>query len=226
MDINLNKFGYELGKEIILYSFINQIPITSLAWEERVYNALIYSDVDNKDIIWIPGSHKSGKDIDVYNKYAFSCKSMVAYRGIASLSSFRTTSFNTLEDKINFIDNKGKNFTHYLIIARTYTKNYLKYIAYMIDANYILASKYEWEETFGKKKKNLGKFTGWQTTQYTDGIKLKIIRSMSDQFWIYMDTNNFYENENVKILSEVSIEKKYIGKYWKFHRDGVLNARK
>ena len=224
MEINFEEFSNELKKEIKTYSFLNKIPLTNLAWEERVYNALSYSGIDEKHILWTPGSHKSGKDIDVYDKYFFSCKSMVTENGVARLSSFRTTSFNTIEEKINFIDNKGKNFTHYLIVARTDTKDALKYKAYMIDADYIQASKYEWNETFGKIKRNLGKFTGWETP-YVDGIKLKIARNMSDQLWIHMDTNNFHCESGIKTLTEVSVEHKYIGQLWKNYRDGVLNVR-
>lgn len=224
MNLNLERFGDELQKEIVVYSFLNKILISNLTWEERVYNALLYSGVSPEDIEWTPGSHKSGKDIGVYN-LSFSCKSMVTERGVASLSSFRTTTFETLEDKIDFIDNSGKNFSHYLIAARTHGEDSLIYRAYMIDANYIRASKYEWEETYGKTKRNLGKFTGWQTN-YVDGIKLKIAHNMSDQLWIYMDTNGLYNDDGVRVLTEVSIKHQYLGAYWKSYRDGVLNARR
>ena len=219
MDLNLERFGNELKKEIVLYSFLNKILISNLTWEERVYNSLIYYGVDPKDIFWNPGSHKSGKDIEVYN-YSFSCKSMVAERGIAILSSFRTTTHNTIEDKIDFIDNHGKNFSHYLIAARTKEENSLKYIAYMIDADYVKASNYDWEETYGKQRKNSGKFTGWQTN-YLDGIKLKIAHSMSDQLWIYMDINRLNDDNGVKVLTEISINYDFLGSYWKFYRDGL-----
>jgi hypothetical protein len=216
MDINFEKFKEGLRKEIIVYSFLNKIPITSFAWEERVYNALVFSGIDDKSIIWTPGSHKSGADINIGDKYSFSCKSMITKRNIVRISSFRTTSFKTLEDKIHFIDNKGKNFTHYLVITRTYFKHRLRYAVYMIDANYIQASMYDWKETFGKDSK----FTGWKT-KFVNGIMLKIKRGLSDQLWISININNFYKDAGIKLLTEVSIENEFISHLWNNYRDGI-----
>jgi len=213
MDIDFTKFSEELEREIISYSLINKIPITNLSWEERVVNALIQSGVHISDIEWKPGSHKSGKDINVY-EYGFSCKSMTTDKnGVAALSSFRTTTFNTLEDKIDFIDNGGKNFTHYLVIARRELTNHLRYKTYMIDANYIKASEFDWAETFGKQRRNQGELTGWET-QYRNGLQLKIARKMSDQLWIYLDTDRLSDVEGVRVLTETLIRYDQIGRKW------------
>lgn len=224
MDINFTLFNEELEKEIISYSLTNKIPITNLSWEERVVNALVQSGVDLSDIEWKPGSHKSGRDIRVYD-YGFSCKSMSANnKGIAALSSFRTTTFNTLAEKINFIDNGGKNFSHYLVIARRELTNHLRYKTYMINANYIQASEFNWTETFGKQTRNCGESTGWKT-EYRDGLRLKIARKMSDQLWIYLDTDKLHDVGGVRVLTETLIRYDQIGRYWNEIRGHILNVR-
>ena len=224
MDINFALFSEELEKEIISYSLTNKIPITNLSWEERVVNALVGSGINLSDIEWKPGSHRSGRDIMVYN-YGFSCKSMTTDdNGIAALSSFRTTTFNTLAEKIEFIDNGGKNFSHYLVIARRELVNHLRYKTYMIDANYIQASEFDWTETFGKQRHNHGTSTGWETG-YRNGLRLKIARKMSDQLWIYLDTDRLHNAGGVRVLTENLIKYDQIGYYWNEVRGHILNVR-
>jgi len=216
--VNFKKFKRELRKEIVFYSLLNKIPITNITWEERVVNALNYSGTEN--VLWTPGSHQSGKDIKTPN-YSFSCKSMFEKRGIARLSSFRTTTYPTIEEKINFIDNIGKNFTHYLIISRANFKKHLRYRVYMIEANYICAKNFNWDSYYSKNKR----FLGWET-DYINGLKLKIVKNMSAQLWIYIDVNDLKDNSCVRLLVDVSIYYKNLGICWKENRDRGKNGNK
>jgi hypothetical protein len=144
--------------------------------------------------------------------------------GVAALSSFRTTTFDTLAEKIAFIDNGGKNFSHYLVIARREMVNHLRYKTYMIDANYIQASEFDWNETFGKQSRNRGQLTGWET-QYRNGLRLKIAKKMSDQLWIYLDTDELHNAGGVSVLTETLIRYDQIGRLWNDIKGHILNVR-
>lgn len=214
--INLKRFGFQLKKEIMAFSYISKIPLIGAIWEERVYEAL--KELGIKNIKWLIGSHGSGSDIET-NEYKFSIKSQKSTKNF-SISSFRTTSHKTLEDKIKFIFNEGKNFTHYLILSRKYFKNKIVYKVYLIDVDIMSEEEFAlpWQETYSK-----GALSGW-TSGWRNGIRLEIRKQMSDQLWIFINEEKLNNCKYIKLLTNVEIFKGKMGYLWKKIKGRILNA--
>lgn len=217
--LNLETFGRKLEEEIFAFSHMSRATISGLIWEERIFNALLIMDLEPK---WKMGSHNSGMDIEVCD-YKFSAKSQRIKNKTFDFSSFRTTEFEELEDKLCFIDGDGKNFTHYLILSKKELKNIIIYRIFLIEADFIQASNFTWYETFGKRKKNIGKPTGW-ATNIENGIQLKISKKMSDQLWICIDKDKMLNQDKVELLGSVEIDRKDIGSKWIDYKEQVFNG--
>lgn len=219
-ELNYEIFGKNLIEEVVAFSHISCATISGIIWEERIVNALVAMDLSPK---WKMGSHRSGTDIEILD-LKFSGKSQKAERDIFLFSSFRTTKFKKLEEKIYFIDNPGKNFTHYLILSQEISKDDIIYIIYMIEADFIKASDFEWKCTQGKTEKTIKMFMGWET-KWKDGVQLRIVKSMSDQLWIYIEKERLINNDKVKILGSATIKKSDIGSSWLYCKEQVFNVR-
>lgn len=219
-ELNFEEFGKNLIEEVVAFSHVSCATISGVVWEERIVNALLAMGLEPK---WKMGSHRSGTDIEVLD-FKFSVKSQKIEKGIFTLSSFRTTKFKKLEEKIYFIDNPGKNFTHYLILSQEVNKDDITYLVYMVDADFIKASDFEWKCTLGKTEKTMKSFMGWET-KWKNGVQLRIVKSMSDQLWVYIEKERLENNDKVKVLGSASVSKNDIGDCWVYYKEQVFNVR-
>lgn len=192
---------------ILQHSGHSVLPLQAERWEEIVVNAFKKQGYHPG---WDPGSHKSGVDITLpLLGMSVSCKSAkVEGKRVKRLnfSSFRTTTLETLEEKIEFFDGDGKNFSHYLIIARDGCDRFRKYTVWLIDANHIKASDFDWEESK----------SGWKTKERY-GFKMYVQKKMSHQFWVSMDLRYLqnhakHKPHEVRVLFEVILDRRELGK--------------
>ena len=199
------KLAPALQGEIELYSGICRFPIKGELWEELTVNALEKIGIDTD---WDPGSHSPGADImlstlneGISSKSGKITRTKRTGKQELSISSYRTTRIKTLKEKINFFDGEGKNFESYMVLSREEDEKEKRriYRALLIDAKKVNAGSVEWIE----------QKTGWQGEDRKSGIKMKIQKSMSDQFWIYLDLNRFKAGD---ILFETSIPYDKLGK--------------
>ena len=206
------KLAPALQSEIEAYSGICRFPIKGELWEELTVNALENIGVDTD---WDPGSHSPGADIwlSTINKGISSKSGKITYaktigRRELSISSYRTTRMKTLKEKIDFFDGEGKNFESYMVLAREEDEEGEKriYRVLLIDAKKVNAGDVRWRKNINRKSK---KMTGWEGESEKSGIKMKIQKSMSDQFWIYLDLNKF---DGCDVLFETSIPYDKLGK--------------
>tara|TARA_B100000575_G_scaffold36630_1_gene24662 strand:+ start:87 stop:764 length:678 start_codon:yes stop_codon:yes gene_type:complete len=207
--LNKNALGKAIKQEIINHSGCNRFPIKGEQWEEISVRALQSVGLNAE---WKAGSHGSGADIwlanlnqGISNKSGKITRTKSTGKYELSISSYRTTKYKTLEEKLDFFDGDGKNFKNYLILTREEDENTRKYKVIFIDASKITAKKLKWSVKTGKTSKQ----TGWSGVNKNLGIKMNIVKSMSDQFWIYLDLNKF---KGAETLAEVSIPMDKLGK--------------
>lgn len=172
---NLSRFIECFKNHVINRLDQSKIKITDLVLEELLSFAL---EDSGNDHLYESGSHVAGRDISGEDNA--SVKSGKQNKNILSISSFRLSRFNNdITKMINFIDNDGKNFDYYYVLARNENKNKIKYIFYILPSNIFIASNMNWIETK----------SGWETTDKTN-IKLKIATNMSSQLWIYLNVDS------------------------------------
>ena len=202
------EFGKNLTKAVEGTSGIFTFPIKAEIFEELISrHALDPMGIPNA---WEPGSHKQGADIDIPQElYSFSVKS-AKISGVnkkkMSISSFRTTAYPTLKEKLDFIDGDGKNFSHYLVLAREEDEKgrTRKYTVLVIPADLFIAKDLVWVEIN----------SGWKSMEKYDeerGYAMVIQRKMSDQLWIYCDYVKLLNNPRVMALGTTSIPENEIG---------------
>lgn len=193
-------FSEALLRDVLCWKGVSKVPISGIVWEEIIDRTLTGSGLESE---WELGSHSPGCDI-VSGDVSFSVKSgqiKGKKKPKLSISSFRTTQYKTLQEKLDFFDNKGKNFSHYLVIAREEGEGFFNYKVYVIGADIVSASKREWET----------KGYGWTTKDDGSGISMKIMKSMSDQVWIYIEESVLRKSDKVISLFELSIEPNSLG---------------
>ena len=192
----MKDFTDKLKKHINYRLDNSKIKITDLVLEELISFAL---EDSNYNHLYESGSHKKGGDISTDDE-TYSIKSAQLKNGKMSISSFRLTRFkDNLPEMMYFIDNDGKNFDKYFVLARNESDTSINYSFYIIPSNTISALSMKWTETKDKE----GKVTGWQTIN-NDDIKLKIVKSMSSQLWIEIKTDYIKEYLSFEISKNIS----------------------
>lgn len=171
-DFDWNQFSSLLLKLFKFTLKISQVPINADRWEEFIAICLKHMGKSPK---WNLGSHKSGADIWI-PELSISAKAGKIVNGCLIISSYRLTTFDTIDEMKRFID-EGKNFDVYLCCARNESKTGRTYSVYLVDADLIEASKLKWVQT-----KN-----GWEA-ESPEGIVLKIVKKMSNQLWMTIPT--------------------------------------
>jgi len=171
------------------YHLVNDDPIKESPWEQ--INATVFEASDCPMISQSNGSHNPGKDL-LCSLGSFSNKSTKynKEKGSFTISSYRLTSvcsdknIGNIEDIIAEINNR-KNFTHYSIIVRDECEAHILYDWYIIPSDFpeLNPSSYKWNYKLGKKGKNTGAKTGWETDAL-NGSTMSITFSMSSQLWI------------------------------------------
>jgi hypothetical protein len=184
-----NNLSSNFAKCVKGYHTVNDDPIKETRWEHINATVLKHSGcVVNSQS---NGSHKPGRDLSC-SLGGFSNKSTQYDTGNISfkISSYRLTTVcsdkrpGNMEEIITEINNR-KNFTFYSIIVREDTEKQILYEWYLIPSDFpaLNPASYKWHPKFGKKGKNKGATTGWET-DLLNGSSMSITFSMSSQLWI------------------------------------------
>ena len=198
--MNINDFAENLKNIIWNFSLTFEVKITDLTLENLIKKALVKSNL-NPD--WNPGSHAPGADIFLPEQnIGFSVKSGRLNSKTLTISSFRTTKYNTLQEKLDYFDGDGKNFSSYLVLARNDSDVSRYYRAIMIPAELVEAASLQWEEMS----------TGWKSEK-RGGVQMKIVKKMSDQFWFTIDRDVIDDHPDIKTLFELEIDNDMLGTY-------------
>jgi len=206
------EFIEKFEQKVTGYSQMFYFPLKAELLEEVIYNALKETGTNSE---WEPSSHKKGTDIEVPD----SNEAMSIKSGIfklkndpeLSISSHRSTTYETLAEKIEFFDGDGKNYSSYLVLAREEDEKDKKRIYQLlyIPANFITASSLDWVKEYNKK----GKHKGWATKKYKKhGVKIEIRKAMSDQFWIFAKKRALQKNSKVVEICSFEFDYDYLGK--------------
>lgn len=124
---------------------IYKTPIDGIYFEELINNGLEHFGIETD---WNPldKSHKQGVDVCGYSLKTCRLKSKKF-----SITSFRTTSQKTLDDKLKYIEEIGKEIDGYVVCVKEFCKktNDLKYLIYQFDhgIDFLNVGKYVWETT-------------------------------------------------------------------------------
>tara|TARA_B110000503_G_C6972079_1_gene339619 strand:+ start:61 stop:627 length:567 start_codon:yes stop_codon:yes gene_type:complete len=187
--ISENKLD-KLGK--LIQSHIELYPKISVKAEqfESLFSVVTESD-------WNPNNHNPNEDMitEIKGIQKPSLKSGVIKNNILEISSHRTTTYKTLQDKIEFL--KSRDYDSYICLARPNKDQQHNYNLIYFNKNVINYDSLNWVDTYGKN----GSHSGWCGKNKDDTITVKIIKSMSDQVWIRLNINK------VKILRKYDFTK-------------------
>jgi hypothetical protein len=186
------------------YHIVNSIPIKEAVWESILVSALSSASIPYS---WKCGGHQSGTDIIVKDKINISCKTCKESSGNDTLliSSYRMSACKTIADFVNEIDYTRANFEFYFVLSRTETPKDYTYSCFCIPSKLVKAGEKEWKTKKGKKNDNVA---SWET-DVVDGVKMKIIKSMSNQLWIHFDKNilkDYIVIDSLKVSSNKDLD--------------------
>ena len=154
------------------------IPVKDVYWECILAESLKCAF---KEIKWISGSHAIGSDISV-GETGISCKSgkqKIIYMedepvDCLTFSSYRTTSYKTLNEKIEFLSEDHEDVFAFLNCEER--NDVFQYTVYTLDADYLDYAELTWYDTYNRNNKlvykGIGKFL------------VEIRTTMSDQLWV------------------------------------------
>ncbi|MEM0325719.1 MAG: hypothetical protein QW733_01625 [Desulfurococcaceae archaeon] len=210
--INWNELARILEELIKFYTSIHMIPITADNWEELVWATLAFMYGEEK-IDWTPRSHRDTDIIVKVNNYHYriGLKAGVIKRNkkgqeFLELSSFRLTTYEKLEDKLQDAYNRNKKNDFYLICGRLEEASAIEYRVYIIDSQHLFPSLMcnpdLWQLDSKAKK--------WVFTQHQSlgFARVEIIRKMSDQLWYEIPV----KHQNLKELLKIRVNRRDLGK--------------
>jgi hypothetical protein len=146
--------------------------------EGTLYEAIVDEALDMSQISheYEHGSHSSHYDIRLRSIGDLSLKTFRGDGKEISISSFRTTSYETIEEKIEYLDQISKKFDAFLFLVKTGNSSNL---TLMNNPMYDIRS-FKWEECK----------IGYKSDE-VNGIRLEIRKKMSDQLWIMIQHECF-----------------------------------
>lgn len=147
--------------------------ISSILWEEILHKSFVKNNLNSK---WSQYGHQAGTDVECEG-VKISCKSgVIKGKKIKKLviSSYRTTSLKTIEEKKNYLDLKHEDVIYSLVYDQD------KYKIFVFTQPKV--SDMEWTETKGQWKA-VDKDNTWN--------EFKISKSMSDQFWMNLSMDHW-----------------------------------
>lgn len=184
-----SSLGSNFTKCVKGYHLVNDDPLKETPWED--INAIVLNASGCVVNSQSNGSHKSGGDLSC-SLGGLSNKSTMYETGNTSfkISSYRLTTVcsdktpGKIEEIIAEINNR-KNFTFYSIIVRDETEKQILYDWYLIPSDFpaLNPASYTWRPKLGKRGKNEGAPTGWET-DIINGSSMSITFSMSSQLWM------------------------------------------
>tara|TARA_Y100000310_G_scaffold293155_1_gene322549 strand:- start:207 stop:767 length:561 start_codon:yes stop_codon:yes gene_type:complete len=184
MKIDYQILSEDLTTQFESYHDLLISPINGIHWENLLYNALLKQ---SDDIIWNPGSHQVGTDI-TYNGIGISCKGgriRGKKRPIFNISSHRTTSYTTLQEKIEYLSLNHEDAFFCLSYKDDLPSHH--YTLYTFDSDVLDYKSLEWQSTKG----------GWKGKGPT--FEAKIQSSMSDQLWLLVPLSVLNERVVIEI---------------------------
>lgn len=206
MALNTQSFSEILEELIKFRTGTTKLPIKDTSWEELIWASLVFMYGED-NVNWDSQSHKKSVDVEVKingDSVNLSAKGGVIKKDNLSVSSYRLTTFPTLEEKLDFIKKQHKSFDFYLICAREIDKrkqlitySILKVGSEKLAPSYMLVPK-NWKKT---------KY-GYELRQRNDFFA-KIVSKMSDQLWYSIPLTYFSKDE---LLIRISLSSRDLGK--------------
>lgn len=192
--MDLNKFQENIEEKLIFWHSNFSFPLKAEMLEE-ILARILYEKM-GINILWKGGSHSPGADIIIIDGESFSVKSGKETNNNIKISSSRTTSYETIKEKINFYKEVENTFSHYFLLSKKENslKTFIEYTPYIIPKERIKIESLNF----------LPKSFGWEAESY--GYSFKIKRSMSDQIWI--DIKKDFINDCALKTISFTIEKK------------------
>lgn len=171
----------EIDRRILLHhELYESIKIKSTYWEHILVAS--FEKTGHKNIEWEAESHSQGVDVKV-DGISISCKSgKKVKKNRFTFSSYRTTKYKTLEEKLEFLNDKKEDCFLFLNSEKNH------YDIYHLDRDYFNfdENNIKWEKTN----------SGWKGTGKFD---IKIVKAMSDQVWIEMPLSDLTLLKTVKL---------------------------
>jgi len=182
MNIDYNKLTNDLIDNFNDYHSLLEVPINGIVWENLLYNSLL---MQSSNVEWDYRSHKTGEDVK-FESTGISCKGgrvLGKKKDKLKISSYRSTMYKTIEEKINYFDERHEDV--YFCLTYENKDNHI-YKLYTFDSEYLDYKNLNWEKT---KR-------GWQGT---GKFLAKIEQSMSDQLWLWLPVSDLTEQFHIEI---------------------------
>lgn len=172
--MDIDDFKKYFKERVVIWHKNFSFPLKAEMLEE-VLSRTFFEDMKLKGE-WKKGGHQPGIDIDVYDEDSYSVKSGKETTNQIKISSSRTTTYKTLEEKINFYKNVENTFTKYFLFSKKETDLNLRYTIYIIPKEKISIDNIEWKDS-----------NNWQGEDKENNYYFSIVESMSHQIWITLN---------------------------------------
>ena len=174
----------QIESKIQQHHQIYRIPVKAESWEDLADQAINGEKTEYK-----PFNHNIVFDLNLTvdsNHYKSSLKAGVIKGDRLHFSSHRLGRFESLDDKINFLDNV--EYDNFLFLSRNDNTIWDKtYHILSLDSKLITYRDLNWVEELGKRGKYKSTVSSWVGTSNGGNIKCKIVKAMSHQLWVDID---------------------------------------
>lgn len=209
-NIDYKKLSSDLIELFRSYHSLLTVPINGTVWENLLFNSL---SKQSDDVIWNNGSHEIGTDIK-FNNIRISCKGgriKGTRKDRLKISSYRTTTYKTLEEKLDFFEDKHEDV--YFCLTYKETDRH-EYKLFTFDANILDYRSLKWKET-KKEWKGIGTFTANIKKAMSDQLWLSLpIKLITEQFYFGIEKDDKYyrmsNNCNAERLCDATLEKHFV----------------
>jgi len=205
MSLDEKKFSILLKKLVEFKTGTTKIPIKDVSWEELIWATLVFMFGEEK-VNWNPQSHAKSVDVTVKidgKSTKISAKAGEIKSNAINISSYRLTTFETLEGMLDFIKSQHDEFDYYLICARQKVSEGIKYTVFKVPASRLAPP---WLTDPGNWLKTNSSY------EIKDGFEFnaKIVFKMSNQLW-YTIPKSYFSSSEI-ILSDFFIPFDELGK--------------
>lgn len=137
---------------------------------------------------WVPNNHNPNEDLNTKHDGLKkpSLKSGVIKGDILNFSSHRMSKYNTLDEMIEFLDNR--TYDSFLFLSRDEKINNKYLICYM-SSKLWKYSEFNWKPKVGVRKGTKGNQTGWIGVSQDGSVSVQINFKMSNQLWVDVNLN-------------------------------------
>lgn len=179
-----NKLVKLLTDKIKQHHQLYRFPVKGELWEDIFDQCINMSSVNGSN--WLGGGHDVGTDVTNTTsgiRYQLKGGMLNFKKNLVKWSGHRTTSYNTIEEKLNFINKDHCDM--YVLLSRCkreWDKGTRVYYLMMFDSSLLTYDKLSWVETFSKKQT----LSGWKGNG-SNNLAADIYVSMSGQLWTTAD---------------------------------------